>query len=118
MSRFAPTDLVELRDAVGEALSVEEPMEVIGGGSKRDLGRPLQLPHTLDLSRLTGIREYQPGELVLTAGAATPLEEIAATLAPMQQMLAFEPPDWRGLLGAVHGSQTLPSQIAAPRWHW
>ena len=99
MSRFAPTDLVELRDAVGEALSVEEPMEVIGGGSKRDLGRPLQLPHTLDLSRLTGIREYQPGELVLTAGAATPLEEIAATLAPMQQMLAFEPPDWGALLG-------------------
>lgn len=68
---------------LGEALSAEEPLEVVAGGSKRDLGRPVQLPHTLDLSRLSGIREYQPSELVLTAGAATPLEEIIATLAPM-----------------------------------
>ena len=48
--------------------------------SKRGLGRPLQLPRTLDLSRLAGIRDYQPSELVLTAGAATPLEEIEAAL--------------------------------------
>jgi glycolate oxidase FAD binding subunit len=108
VSHFAPADLVELRDAVGEALSAEEPVEVIAGGSKRDLGRPLQLPHTLDLSRLSGIREYQPSELVLTAGAATPLEEIAAALAPMQQMLAFEPPDWSALLG-------MPETIASRR---
>ena len=67
---------------LGEALSAEEPLEVVAGGSKRDLGRPVQLPHTLD-SRLSGIREYQPSELVLTAGAATPLEEIIAALAPM-----------------------------------
>jgi glycolate oxidase FAD binding subunit len=99
VSHFVPVDLAELCDAVGEALSAEEPLELIAGGSKRDLGRPLQLPHALDLSRLSGIREYQPSELVLTAGAATPLEEIAAALSPMQQMLAFEPPDWSALLG-------------------
>jgi glycolate oxidase FAD binding subunit len=99
LSRFAPADLIELRDAVAEALAAEEPVEVIAGGSKRDLGRPLQLPHTLDLSRLGGIRDYQPNELVLTAGAATPLDEIAAALAPTRQMLAFEPPDWSALLG-------------------
>jgi glycolate oxidase FAD binding subunit len=76
MSRFAPADLDELRDAIGEALAMDEPLEVLAGGSKRGLGPPLQLPRMLDSSRLAGIRDYQPSELVLTAGAATPIEEI------------------------------------------
>jgi glycolate oxidase FAD binding subunit len=108
MSRFAPADLDELRDAVGEALAVEEPLEVVAGGSKRGFGRPLQLPRLLDLSRLAGIRDYQPSELVLTAGAATPIEEIDAALAEAGQMLAFEPPD----LGALFG---LPEAVARQR---
>src|SRR3954463_9980079 len=99
MVTFVPSDLSELRDAVAEALAAEEPVEVVGGGSKRALGRPVQAAHTLDLSRLSGIRDYAPSELVLTAGAATPLVEIARALAEYGQMLAFEPPDWRALLG-------------------
>src|SRR5215472_13781004 len=99
MSRLAPTDLRELRDAIEESLAAEEPIELLAGGSKRGLGRPLQLPRTLDLSRLTGIRDYQPSELVLTAAAATPIEEIETALAAAGQMLAFEPPDWGALLG-------------------
>jgi glycolate oxidase FAD binding subunit len=97
MARFTPTDLEELREAVAEALSAEEPLELLAGATKRGLGRPLQLPRTLDLSHLSGIRDYQPSELVLTAGAATPLAEIAAALAQAGQMLPFEPPDWAGL---------------------
>ena len=96
MSRLQPADIGELRDAVAGALAAEEPVEIVGGGSKRALGRPLQTPHTLDLSRLSGIRDYAPSELVLTAGAATPLAEIERALAENGQMLAFEPPDWRG----------------------
>ena len=115
MSRFAPVDLDELRDAVGEALAVEEPLEVVAGGSKRGFGRPLQLPRLLDLSRLAGIRDYQPSELVLTAGAATPIEEIDAALAEAGQMLAFEPPDLGALFGmptAVSGRRTLGGALA------
>ncbi|TMJ65802.1 MAG: FAD-binding protein [Alphaproteobacteria bacterium] len=115
MSRFAPADLEELRDAVGEALAVEEPLEVVAGGSKRGFGRPLQLPRLLDLSRLAGIRDYQPSELVLTAGAATPIEEIDAALAEAGQMLAFEPPDLGALFGlpeAVAGQRTLGGALA------
>ena len=99
MTRFAPTNTDELRDAVATALAVEEPVEIVAGGSKRGLGRPLQTPHLLDLSQLSGIREYEPSELVLTTGAATPLAEIEAALAENNQMFAFEPPDWRALLG-------------------
>ncbi len=96
---FAPANLAELGDAVGEALAAGEPLELVAGGTKRGLGRPLQLPRTLDLSRLCGIRSYEPSELVLTAGAATPLAEIDAALAEHSQMLAFEPPDWGALYG-------------------
>ena len=94
VTRFAPSDLGELRDVIGAALAAEEPLELLAGGTKRELGRPLQLPRTLDLSKLAGIRDYQPSELILTAGAATPLAEIEDTLAPVRQMLAFEPPNW------------------------
>ena len=118
MSRFIPADLAEMRDAVATALAAAEPIEIVGGGSKRGLGRPLQTPHTLDLSRLAGIREYAPSELVLTAGAATPLAEIEHALAGAGQMLAFEPPNWRGLLESDDRPTlggTLACNLSGPR---
>src|SRR5437588_1861797 len=112
MSLLTPATVEELRDAVAEALAAEEPVEVVGGGSKRGLGRPVQAAHTLDLSRLSGIRDYAPSELVLTAGAATPLVEIERALAGASQMLAFEPPDWRALFGAEDTAPTLGGALA------
>jgi glycolate oxidase FAD binding subunit len=112
MVTFVPSDLSELRDAVAEALAAEEPLEIVGGGSKRALGRPVQAAHTLDLSLLSGIRDYAPSELVLTAGAATPLAEIERALAKHNQMLAFEPPGWGGLLGVEDAAPTLGGVLA------
>jgi glycolate oxidase FAD binding subunit len=100
MTRLAPVDLTELRDQIAGALAAEEPVELVAGGSKRGLGRPVQAAHILDLAHLSGIRAYQPSELVLTAGAGTPLDEIERALEEAGQMLAFEPPDWRALLGS------------------
>jgi glycolate oxidase FAD binding subunit len=99
MSHVSPTTLNELRDAVCDALAAGEALELVAGATKRGLGRPLQVPRTLDLSDLSGIRDYQPSELVLTAAAATPLAVIEAALRPAHQMLAFEPPNWGALLG-------------------
>ncbi len=115
MARYSPNSLAELRDVVGDALAAEEPLEIVAGGTKRGLGRPLQLPRTLELSRLAGIRDYAPSELVLTAGAATRLDEIDAALAAAGQMLAFEPPDWGALYGLppeAAGRGTLGGVIA------
>src|SRR5436853_7675516 len=112
MVTFVPSDLSELHEAVAEALAAEEPLEIVGGGSKRALGRPVQAAHTLDLSRLSGIRDYAPSELVLTAGAATPLAEIERALAEHGQMLAFEPPGWGGLLGVEDAAPTLGGVLA------
>jgi glycolate oxidase FAD binding subunit len=100
MTRLVPDDLTELREHIAGALAAEEPVELVVGGSKRQLGRPVQTAHQLDLTRLAGIRDYAPSELVLTAGAGTPLLEIERALEEAGQMLAFEPPDWRGLLGS------------------
>ena len=58
-----------------------------------------------------GIVEYEAAELVLTAQPGEPLASINAELAKKRQMLAFEPPDWRALLGA-EGEPTLGGVIA------
>src|SRR5205814_7307926 len=57
MTQFRPADIDELREAVAEALAAEEPLEIVGGGSKRALGRPLQTAHTFDLLRFARTRD-------------------------------------------------------------
>jgi glycolate oxidase FAD binding subunit len=105
-----PDNATQLRDALAWAAAEEVRLEVVGQGTKRGFGRPLQTARTLDVSALSGIRDYEPAELVLTAGAATPLAEIAAAVAAKNQMLAFEPPDLSALYGT--GSGTLAGAIA------
>ena len=99
MEVFRPGDAQEAQDLVAWAAAEGKPLDVQGGGSKRGLGRPSQASQRLDLSRLRGIVDYDPSELVLTAQAATTMAEIAEQLAAHRQMLGWEPPDWRGLLG-------------------
>ncbi len=111
MARFRPADERELVEIVAAAAARDEALELVASGSKRGLGRPLQTPHLLDLSAFAGIRAYEPEELVLTAGAATPMGEIETALGARGQCLAFEPPDWRSLLGAESGG-TLGGVIA------
>jgi glycolate oxidase FAD binding subunit len=53
-------------------------LELVGRGSKRAIGRPAQSDLTLDLSGLAGVILYEPEELVLSAEAGTPLDEIEA----------------------------------------
>src|SRR6202166_3684769 len=112
MTRFRPSDEQQLVDIVAAAVAREEPLEIVAGASKRGLGRPPQTPHTLDVAAFSGIRAYEPEELVLTAAAATPMAEIEAALDKAGQMLAFEPPDWRTLLGSGAASSTLGGVLA------
>ena len=111
MTLFQPADATEAQEVVAWAAAEQQPLEIVAGGSKRRLGRPVQAEHRIDLARLAGVVDYDPPELVLTARAATPMAEIEAQLAARQQMLAFEPPDWRGLLGG-EGEPTLGGLIA------
>ena len=88
-----PLSIEELRAAVAGAVERAIPLEILGRGSKRDLGHPVDAQAVIDLSRLSGVRLYEPEELVLKAGAGTSLAEIEAVIAQRGQILAFEPPD-------------------------
>jgi glycolate oxidase FAD binding subunit len=98
MTVFQPADAAEATEIVAWAAAEKQTLEIIGGGSKRALGRPPSTEHTLQLAALCGIVDYDPAELVLTARAATPMATIEAQLNMQRQMLGFEPPDLRGLL--------------------
>lgn len=86
----------ELADAVARAAADRQPLYIGAGGSKRRLlGRDCEAP-LLDVSGHRGIVDYEPGELVLTARAGTPLTELQAALAAQGQTLPFEPPLFGG----------------------
>ena len=89
--------------AVQWAAGEETPLEIIGHGSKRALGRPMQTAHTLDLSGLSGVTLFEPEELVLSARAGTPLAEIEKLLDEAGQEFQFEPVDLGPLLGRKAG---------------
>lgn len=101
---LAPDDEQQVCDAVAGALAEHAPLEILGGGSKRTWGRPVQVARSLSLRGLAGIRLYEPNELVMSAGAGTPLSEVQAALAAHRQHLAFEPPDFAGMLGGSPGA--------------
>jgi glycolate oxidase FAD binding subunit len=100
MPCLKPTSDAELSQMIAEA---QGPLEVIGTGTKRRLGRPVQAAASLDMSGFSGVIVYEPEELILEVGAGTPLSEVEALIGAKSQQLAFEPPDWSGLLGSAHG---------------
>ena len=112
MTELKPEDLTGLTDAILTAIADKTPMEIVGSGTMRALGRPLAVPAKLDLSGLTGLNFYEPEELVLSAKAGTRRSEIAALLAAHRQVFAFEPPDYARLLGSNEGG-TLGGMVAA-----
>ena len=71
---FRPETAEQVREAVAWAAAEEEPLELLGRGSKRSLGRPVQAGRSLDLSQLSGIRLYEPDEVY--DRAADPYETI------------------------------------------
>jgi glycolate oxidase FAD binding subunit len=115
-----PSDAAQVVETVAWAVAEEVPLEIAGTATKRGLGRPLLgehggegnriIGHTLDLSGLSGVTLYEPEELVLSAGAGTPLAEIEAMVAEQGQQLAFEPMHMAALYGNDGG--TLGGAIA------
>ena len=69
-------------------------LELIGSGSKRKIGKPLQCEKILNLSKLSGIIEYLPTELYIKVRACTPINQIEEELKKNKQQLVFEPIDF------------------------
>jgi glycolate oxidase FAD binding subunit len=103
-----PASEAELSEIVAAA---KEPFEIIGTGTKRGLGRPARPARRLDLTGFAAVIAYEPEELILEVGTGARLTDIEALIGGRGQQLAFEPPDYSGLLGGAH-SGTIGGLIA------
>lgn len=99
------------RARVAQAAAANRPLRIRGGGTKDFYGQALE-GDILDTRAYSGIVDYEPTELVITARCGTPLAEIEAALAQHNQMLAFEPPHFGD--GATFGG-AVACGLSGPR---
>lgn len=79
--------------AIDNAVKNKKPLYIHGGNSKHFYGEPTDPAYdTLNVSTYSGIVNYEPSELVVTARAGTRLVDLETVLHEHHQMLAFEPP--------------------------
>jgi glycolate oxidase FAD binding subunit len=109
----APTTAADVRDLVRECAAERAGLRIVGRGHWLDAGRPVRATRSLALDGLTGIIEYTPGDLTLTARAGTTLGEIARVTGAERQWLALDP------FGASSGSlgATVATASAGPLAH-
>lgn len=100
--------------AVAECHRLSSSLAIVGHGSKALLG-PLRGEDTLSTQSLSGILDYRPDELVVTAWAGTSLGELTEVLAEKRQMLPFDPPRFDGA-GTLGGA--LASGLSGPARPW
>ena len=113
MTTFSPDNADQVAEVVAWAAAESEPLALRGTGTKASVGQAVNIEHELDLSKLSGVTLYEPDELVLQAGPATPMDEINKLLADHGQALAFEPPDLGPLLTGAPAAGSLGGVIAA-----
>ena len=104
-------ELHSLSEQVRAAIAQRRALRIRGGGSK-DFYGGLPRGDLLDTTLLSGIVDYEPTELVITARAGTELRVISALLREQGQMLGFEPPSFNGR-ATVGGA--VASGLSGPR---
>src|SRR5246127_3169357 len=92
-------DARDVEEAVRAAIAGEQPLEIIGHGSKRLVGQVMATNAVLDLSALSAVSAYEPQELIITVQAGAPLSDVMSLLDSKTQHSAFEPVHLTTLLG-------------------
>src|SRR5438309_2337034 len=111
-------DTLKVRDArdveqvVRAAIASEQPLEIIGHGTRRQIGQPMATNAVLDLSALNAVSSYEPNELIITVQSGAPLADVQSLIDSKNQQFAFEPVDTSALLG-VAGNGTIGGMIGA-----
>ncbi len=101
----------QLQQQIQRAFERATALRIVGGNSKELYGRSVS-GETLNVADHRGILNYEPTELVITARAGTPLNEIEQLLDDYGQMLAFEPPA-SGDTATIGG--TIACNLSGPR---
>lgn len=112
MENARPGSERELQRLIAEAARAEMPVEIMGAGTKRAIGRPVNSGLAISTASLAGVTLYEPTELVMGARAGTPLADIEQRLADKGQMLAFEPIDLGPVLGGSANGGTIGAAFA------
>jgi glycolate oxidase FAD binding subunit len=95
--------------AIEAVRAAASPFEIVAGGTRRIAGT--RHAGILDVSRLGGIVNHEPEELILTVKPGASLVEIDSVLAAKGQRLGFEPQDWSAMLGTT-GTATIGGAIS------
>jgi len=105
-------DAEDVEQAVRAAIASEQPLEITGHGTKRQIGQPMATNALLDLSALNAVISYEPNELIITVEAGAPLADVKSLIDSKNQQFAFEPVDTALLLGTPGGG-TIGGMIGA-----
>jgi glycolate oxidase FAD binding subunit len=97
---------------VRAAIASDQPLEIVGHGTRRQIGQPMATNAVLDVSALNAVSAYEPNELIITVQAGAPLADVLSLIDSKNQQFAFEPMDTSVLLGAS-GSGTIGGMIGA-----
>ena len=105
-------DAKDVEQVVRVAIANDQPLEIIGHGSKRQIGRPMATNAVLDLSALNAVASYEPNELIITVEAGAPLADVKSLIDAKNQQFAFDPMDTAPLIG-TKGIGTIGGMIGA-----
>ena len=102
MDTLKVRDARDVEDVVRAAIASEQPLEIVGHGSKRLIGQPMATNALLDLAALNAVTSYEPNELIITVQAGAPLADVRSLIDSRNQQFAFEPMDTAPLLGTAN----------------
>ncbi len=119
MTTSSISSAAHLRDCIRDASVRGTPLRITGAGTWLDAGRPVRSVESLSIQGLSGIVDYVPGDLTLTARAGTTLGEIRHETGKHNQWLALDPHGSdKGTLGATIATASagpLASAFGTPR---
>src|SRR5690242_11735592 len=105
-------DAKDVEEAVRAAIASEQPLEIVGHGSKRLIGQPMTTNALLDLSAINAVKSYEPNELIITLEAGASLADAKSLIDSKNQQFASAPVDTAPLL-SVARSGTIRRMIGA-----
>lgn len=115
MESIAPPTAEEFAEAYGAAYAAGRSIRVIGADSKWRFAGPVTHADTVLSTRaLTGVEEYNPGDLSIRVQAGMPFHALNSLLAEHGQTLPFDPPYYEeATIGGVVASNLCGSRQRA-----